>query len=293
MQSSPSQVEQNRMKTKYRHFTVKPLSGSVGALIEGLDLSCDQDADVIAEIRQAWLDHLVIFFRDQHLSDKRLMTFGRYFGELYLHPNLAKKGPHPEVIHVVKEPDATRVVGAEWHTDTAHVECPPMGAILHALETPPKGGDTLFANQYLAYETLSDGLKATLNELKAVHDDSRVAGPSANKGRSTETRDDDAWRPTVNTHPVVRTHPETGRKSLYVNIASAHYFDGMTKAESAPLLRYLFDHATRPEFTCRFNWTPGSVAFWDNRCLKHIAVNDYHGHRRDMRRVQLAGDRPV
>ena len=281
------------MKTKYRHFTVKPLSGSVGALIEGLDLSCDQDADVIAEIRQAWLDHLVIFFRDQHLSDKRLMAFGRYFGELYLHPNLAKKGPHPEVIHVVKEPDATRVVGAEWHTDTAHVECPPMGAILHALETPPKGGDTLFANQYLAYETLSDGLKATLNELKAVHDDSRVAGPSANKGRSTETRDDDAWRPTVNTHPVVRTHPETGRKSLYVNIASAHYFDGMTKAESAPLLRYLFDHATRPEFTCRFSWTPGSVAFWDNRCLKHIAVNDYHGHRRDMRRVQLAGDRPV
>ena len=281
------------MKTNYRHFTVKPLSGSVGALIEGLDLSCDQDADVIAEIRQAWLDHLVIFFRDQHLSDKRLMTFGRYFGELYLHPNLAKKGPHPEVIHVVKEPDATRVVGAEWHTDTAHVECPPMGAILHALETPPKGGDTLFANQYLAYETLSDGLKATLNELKAVHDDSRVAGPSANKGRSTETRDDDAWRPTVNTHPVVRTHPETGRKSLYVNIASAHYFDGMTKAESAPLLRYLFDHATRPEFTCRFSWTPGSVAFWDNRCLKHIAVNDYHGHRRDMRRVQLAGEHPV
>ena len=281
------------MKTNYRHLTVKPLSGSVGALIEGLDLSCDQDADVIAEIRQAWLDHLVIFFRDQHLSDKRLMTFGRYFGELYLHPNLAKKGPHPEVIHVVKEPDATRVVGAEWHTDTAHVECPPMGAILHALETPPKGGDTLFANQYLAYETLSDGLKATLNELKSVHDDSRVAGPSANKGRSTETRDDDAWRPTVNTHPVVRTHPETGRKSLYVNIASAHYFDGMTKAESAPLLRYLFDHATRPEFTCRFSWTPGSVAFWDNRCLKHIAVNDYHGHRRDMRRVQLAGDRPV
>ena len=281
------------MKTNYRHFTVKPLSGSVGALIEGLDLSCDQDADVIAEIRQAWLDHLVIFFRDQHLSDKRLMTFGRYFGELYLHPNLAKKGPHPEVIHVVKEPDATRVVGAEWHTDTAHVECPPMGAILPALAPPPKGGATLFANQYLAYETLSDGLKATLNELKAVHDDSRVAGPSANKGRSTETRDDDAWRPTVNTHPVVRTHPETGRKSLYVNIASAHYFDSMTKAESAPLLRYLFDHATRPEFTCRFSWTPGSVAFWDNRCLKHIAVNDYHGHRRDMRRVQLAGDRPV
>tara|TARA_B100000676_G_scaffold255139_1_gene261839 strand:- start:214 stop:1059 length:846 start_codon:yes stop_codon:yes gene_type:complete len=281
------------MKSEYRHFTVKPVSGSVGALVEGIDISQDLDGDVIAEIRQAWLDHLVIFFHDQHLSDERLMTFGRYFGDLYLHPNLAKKGPHPEVIHVVKEPDATRVVGAEWHTDTGHVACPPMAAILHALETPPKGGDTLFANQYLAYETLSDGLKATLDGLKAVHDDSRVAGPNANKGRSTQTRDDVDWQPTVNAHPVVRTHPETGRKALYVNIASAHYFEGMTQAESAPLLRYLFDHATRPEFTCRFCWAPGSVAFWDNRCLKHIAVNDYHGHRRDMRRVQLAGDRPV
>ena len=281
------------MKTEYRHFTATPLSGSVGAVLEGIDISRDLGADEIAEIRHAWLDHQVIFFRGQHLNDERLMKFGRYFGDLYLHPNLAKKGPNPEVIHVVKEPDATRVVGAEWHTDTGHVECPPMGAILHALEVPPQGGDTLFANQYLAYETLSDGLKAALDGLKAVHDDSRVAGPNANKGRSTQTRDDEDWQPTVNAHPVVRTHPETGRKALYVNIASAHYFKGMTREESAPLLRYLFDHATRPELTCRFNWEPGSVAFWDNRCLKHIAVNDYHGHRRDMRRVQLAGDRPV
>ena len=281
------------MKNKYRHFIAKPLSGSVGALIEGIDITRELDADVIAEIRRAWLDHLVIFFRNQHLNDERLMTFGRYFGELYLHPNLAKKGPYPEVIHVVKEPNATRVVGAEWHTDTGHVECPPMAAILHALEVPPRGGDTLFANQYLAYEALSDRLKATLDGMRAVHDDSRVAGPNANKGRSTQTRDDAEWRPTVNTHPVIRTHPETGRKALYVNIASAHKFEGMTNEESAPLLRYLFDHATRPEFTCRFRWAPNSVAFWDNRCLKHIAINDYHGYRRDMRRVQIAGNRPV
>lgn len=281
------------MRTDYRHFTAKPLSGAVGAELEGIDLSRDLDAGEIAAIRRALLDHLVIFFRDQRMSDARLMTFGRYFGALYLHPNLAKKGPHPEVIHVVKEPGDTRVVGAEWHTDTGHVECPPMGAILHALDVPPRGGDTLFANQYLAYETLSDGLKATLDGLQAVHDDSRVAGPNANRGRSTRTRDDDAWRPTVNAHPVVRTHPETGRKALYVNIASTMNFEGMTREESAPLLGYLYRHATRPEFTCRFRWAPGSVAFWDNRCLKHIAVNDYHGHRRDMRRVQIAGDRPV
>ena len=277
----------------YSYFEVKPLSGAVGAVLSGIDISEELSADAIAEIRQAWLEHLVIFFRDQQLSDERLMAFGRRFGDLYLHPNLAKKGPNPEVIHVVKEPDATRVVGAEWHTDTAHVECPPMGAILHALEVPPRGGDTLFANQYLAYEALSDGLKAALDGMKAVHNDSRVAGPNANKGRSTQTRDDEEWTPTENAHPVIRTHPETGRKALFVNVASAHKFEGMRRAESAALLQYLFKHATRPEFTCRFNWEPGSVAFWDNRCLKHIAVNDYQGHRRDMRRVQLVGDKPT
>ena len=277
----------------YSHFEVKLLSGAVGAVLSGIDISEELSADAIVEIRQAWLEHLVIFFREQQLSDERLMAFGRRFGDLYLHPNLAKKGPNPEVIHVVKEPEATRVVGAEWHTDTGHVECPPMGAILHALEVPPRGGDTLFANQYLAYETLSDGLKAALDGMKAVHDDSRVAGPNANKGRSTQTRDDEEWTPTENAHPVVRTHPETGRKALFVNVASAHKFEGMRRAESAALLEYLFKHATRPEFTCRFNWKPGSVAFWDNRCLKHIAVNDYQGHRRDMRRVQLVGDKPT
>lgn len=277
----------------YSYFEVKPLSGAVGAVLSGIDISEELSADAIAEMRQAWLEHLVIFFRDQQLSDERLMAFGRRFGDLYLHPNLAKKGPNPEVIHVVKEPDATRVVGAEWHTDTAHVECPPMGAILHALEVPPRGGDTLFANQYLAYEALSDGLKAALDGMKAVHNDSRVAGPNANKGRSTQTRDDEEWTPTENAHPVIRTHPETGRKALFVNVASAHKFEGMRRAESAALLQYLFKHGTRPEFTCRFNWEPGSVAFWDNRCLKHIAVNDYQGHRRDMRRVQLVGDKPT
>jgi taurine dioxygenase len=277
----------------YSHFEVKPLSGAVGAVLSGIDISEELSAGAIAEIRQAWLEHLVIFFRDQQLSDEHLMAFGRRFGDLYLHPNLAKKGPNPEVIHVVKEPDATRVVGAEWHTDTAHVECPPMGAILHALEVPPRGGDTLFANQYLAYEALSDGLKEGLDGMKAVHDDSRVAGPNANKGRSTQTRDDEEWTPTENAHPVIRTHPETSRKALFVNVASAHKFERMRRAESAALLQYLFKHATQPEFTCRFNWEPGSVAFWDNRCLKHIAVNDYKGHRRDMRRVQLVGDKPT
>ncbi len=151
----------------YTHFTVQPLSGSVGAILDDMDISRDLSTEEVAEIRRAWHEHLVIFFRNQMLSDERLMAFGRRFGDLYIHPNLAKKGPHPEVIHVVKEPEATRLVGAEWHTDTGHVECPPMGAILYALELPPKGGDTLFANQYLAYETLSDGLKSMLDRMKA------------------------------------------------------------------------------------------------------------------------------
>ena len=283
------------MKTKYRHFTVKPLSGSVGALIEGLDLSCDQDADVIAEIRQAWLDHLVIFFRDQHLSDKRLMTFGRYFGELYLHPNLAKKGPHPEVIHVVKEPDAPRVVGAEWHTDTAHVECPPMGAILHALETPPKGGDTLFANQYLAYEALSEGMRKMLDKLVAVHDN-RVQAPNATPERNakmtSKLRDDpdEEDEPEMD-HPVVRTHPETGRKCLFIG-DHVQRFDELTLEESAPLLDFLMTHIQRPEFTCRVRWAPDTLVMWDNRCTCHYAVADYIGFPRRMHRVTIAGDKP-
>jgi taurine dioxygenase len=172
------------------------------------------------------------------------------------------------------------------------VEAPPMGAILYAIEVPPYGGDTSFANQYLAYETLSDGMKRMLAGLRAVHSDRKVAGPQAGRNayRSTKVREDDAWRETVNTHPVVRTHPETGKRLLFVNHAYTVGFEGMTEAESRPLLDYLLEQGHRPEFTCRFRWETGSVAFWDNRAVKHLAVNDAGPFRRLMRRVQIAGD---
>jgi taurine dioxygenase len=174
---------------------------------------------------------------------------------------------------------------------------PPMGAVLYALEVPPHGGDTLFASQCAAYDALSDGMKKLLAGLRALHSDRLVAGPLAgaaiNAGRSTKVRADADWRETVTAHPVVRTHPETGRKLLFVNRSYTVGFEGMSEDESRPLLEYLFEQGDRPEFTCRFRWAKGSVAFWDNRAVKHLAVHDAGPFRRVMRRVQIAGDRPV
>ena len=199
-----------------------------------------------------------------------------------------------EIVMIRREPGDRHIVGEDWHADTTMMEAPPMGAILYALDVPPYGGDTLFANQSLAYDALSDGMKKMLTGLRAVHTDRKVAGPAANRNayRAAKVRQGDDWRETVNLHPVVRTHPETGRKLLNVNAAYTVGFEGMTEAESKPLLDYLLAHGHRPEFTCRFRWRNGSVAFWDNRAVKHLAINDAGPHLRVMRRVQLAGDRP-
>jgi taurine dioxygenase len=222
-------------------------------------------------------------------------AMARRFGEIFVHPNFYGTQLDPEIVEIRREPGDTHIVGEEWHTDTTMMPEPPMGAILYALDVPPYGGDTLFANQYLAYEALSDGMKRLLDGLRAVHSDRRVAGPRSgrNAGRSTRARDDDAWRETVSVHPVVRTHPETGRKLLFVNHSYTVGFEDMSEAESRPLLDFLLEHGHRPEFTCRFRWANGSVAFWDNRCVKHLAINDAGPYRRLMRRVQIAGDRPV
>jgi taurine dioxygenase len=273
---------------------VSPIAGALGAEVHGVDLGQDLDDAAIAEIRQALLRHCVIFFRDQAFDAARHKALARRFGEIFVHPNYAGTQADPEIVEIRREPGDTRIVGEEWHTDTTMVAEPPMGAILLALEVPPYGGDTLFANQYLAYDTLSDGMKRLLAGLRAVHSDRKVAGPRSgvNVGRSTRARDDDAWRETVNVHPVVRTHPETGRQLLFVNASYTVGFEDMTEAESRPLLDYLLEHGHRPEFTCRFRWTPGAVAFWDNRCVKHLAVHDAGPFRRHMRRVQICGDRP-
>jgi alpha-ketoglutarate-dependent taurine dioxygenase len=278
---------------------IRPMTGALGAEIHGVDLAelgtvGDHAAPAVAAVRQALLDHGVIFFRDQRFDAEQHKVLARRFGEIFVHPNFYGIQTDPEIVDIRREPGDTRIVGEEWHTDTTMMPEPPMGAILYAIEVPPYGGDTLFANQYLAYETLSRGMKRLLADLRAVHSDRKVAGPRANvnQGRSTKARDDEAWRETLSVHPVVRTHPETGRKCLYVNASYTVGFEDMTEAESAPLLAFLLAHGHRPEFTCRFRWATGSVAFWDNRCTKHLAVHDAGRFRRLMRRVQIAGDKP-
>jgi taurine dioxygenase len=274
---------------------VRPIAGALGAEILGVNIADDLDAPTIAEIRDALNQYCVVFFRDQELDGERHKAFARRFGDIFIHPNYQGVGDDDEVVMVRREPGDPHIVGEEWHADTTMVAAPPMGAILYAIEVPPYGGDTCFANQYLAYETLSDGMKRMLAGLRAVHTDRKVAGPKAGRNayRSTKVREDDAWRETVSTHPVVRTHPETGKRLLFVNHSYTIGFEGMTEAESQPLLDYLLEHGHRPEFTCRFRWEAGSVAFWDNRSVKHLAVNDAGPYRRLMRRVQIAGDAVV
>ena len=274
---------------------VRPISGACGAEVHGVDLSQNLSDATIAGIRKALLDHCVIFFRDQDIDVAQHKAFAKRFGKIFVHPNYKGVGADDEVVVIRREPGDKKIVGEEWHADTTMVEEPPMAAILYAIEVPAFGGDTMFASQYAAYDTLSDGMKKMLSGLRAYHSDRKVAGPQANMNafRTTKVREDDGWRETVSLHPVVVTHPETGRKLLYVNHSYTYCFEGMTEEESRPLLDYLLNHGHRPEFTCRFRWEKGSIAFWDNRVCKHLAVHDSHKERRHMRRIQVCGTKPV
>ncbi len=275
-------------------LTVDPVSGTIGAEIGGVDLSEPLDDDTVGAIRRAFLDHHVVFFRDQDLSPDTLRRFGRQFGELDTHPFVEGMDSHPEVIEVVTEPDDRFNFGGGWHTDVTFLEEPDLGSILQAVDVPSVGGDTLFANQHLAYETLSDTMRAVIDPLVAIHS----AGPQyaeggySTKSRSMRTKNPDRAGETVR-HPLVRTHPETGRRGLYVNRAFTTGIEGMRRDESQPLLEQLFTHAVREAFTCRFRWRPGSVAMWDNRSVQHYALYDYRGFRRHMRRITIRGDRPA
>jgi taurine dioxygenase len=269
-------------------FLVRRMAGAIGAEIGGVKLRPDLPDAVIAELRRLWLEHLVLFFRNQKLTPQELAAVARRFGEVVHYPFLKGVDEAPEVIEVAKLEHETVNFGGLWHTDTAYLAEPPMATMLIAREVPPHGGDTLFASLYAAYDALSDGMKQMLAPLRAVNSSSK-----AEKSRTREDRNaNEAPRVLEAEHPVVRTHPETGRKALYVNSGHTLRFVGMTEAESAPLLEYLFAHQERPEFTCRFRWEPASTAFWDNRCALHNPINDYHGFRRIMHRVTLAGDRP-
>ena len=266
---------------------VRRIAGALGAEVLGADLSREFPEK---EIRKAFLDHQVIFFRDQELTAAQFMAFARRMGKPIEYPFVKGIDGFPEVIEVKKLEHERSNFGGIWHSDTSYLDEPPMGSMLLARELPPYGGDTIFSSQYLAYEALSEGMRRMLDGLVALNSSSRADVTKTREDRIREraARSDEF----AAEHPVVRTHPETGRKALYVNIAHTARFKGMTEEESLPLLNFLFQHQVKPEFTCRFQWRVGSLAFWDNRCVQHNPVNDYHGHRRVMHRITLAGDKP-
>ena len=273
-------------------ITYTPLSGAIGAEIHGIDLARASDAE-IAEIRQIWLAHNVIFFRGQTLPPADFLALARRFGTPIEYPFVKGIEGFAEIIPVLKLPHEKVNFGGIWHSDTTYLEQPPAATMLVAREIPTHGGDTLFANVYMAYETLSPGMKQLLEGLRYISSSAKADVSRTREDRIKDSKRDDAKTLYEATHPVVRTHPETGRKALYVNTAHALRFENMTAEESAPLLDYLCQHSIRPEFTCRFRWSQGALALWDNRCTLHNPVNDYHGQLRSMHRITLAGDKPT
>lgn len=270
---------------------IRKVSGALGAELSGVDLAEDQSDMTIAAIRRALVENQVIFFRDQTLRPEQQLAFGRRFGPLNIHPYVKGMADHPEVMEIIKEPTDKTNFGGGWHSDMSFLETPSIGSILYAVQTPDFGGDTLFASQAAAFEALSSGLQATLEGLNAVHSAGREyssQGQSAQKRGSMQVANADAEGAAGEfVHPLVKVHPETGRKALYVNPAFTMRIDGWSRRDSRPLLNYLFEHSRQEAFTCRFRWAPGSVAFWDNRSVWHYALNDYPGQRRHMRRVTV------
>ena len=271
---------------------VKRIAGALGAELSGLNLVRGCSANEAADIRRALLDHQVIFLRDQHLTPQQFLDFAEAFGEPVRYPFVSGIVGFPAIIEVKKLEHETVNFGGIWHSDTTYLDEPPMGTMLLSREVPNYGGDTMFASQYSAYEALSDEMKRIIEPLVGI---SSSAQADVSKTREDRIKSDGQMvdqKVFSAEHPVVRTHPETGRKALYVNIAHTAGIKGLTQEESQPLLRFLFQHQVKPEFTCRFSWTPDAIAFWDNRCVQHNPVNDYHGFRRVMQRITLRGDRP-
>lgn len=272
---------------------ITPLTDAVGAKLRGVDLSGPLPPALLVRLRQAWLDAGVLVLPGQPLTSAAFLSFARQLGEVSEYPFLRGPADHPEITEVVKLEHETVNFGGVWHSDTTYLPRPPMATLLLARETPPAGGDTLFASQVAAYEALPDTLKRRLEGLVAINSSAKAEVSRTREDRLREAARSDDAQVFEAGHPAVRTHPETGRRALFVNPAHTVRFEGMTEAESAPLLAELFAHQIRPEFTCRVRWAPGTLAIWDNRQLLHFPVNDYHGHRRVMHRITLKGDAPV
>jgi taurine dioxygenase len=267
----------------FTNFSVSKLTPHIGAEIHGIDVSGDVEGPVLAELKQALTDNLVIFFRDQSLTIDQHKAFGRKFGELFIHPATNRVDGHPELIPVKADENSTKVSGETWHTDTSCDPAPPMGSILHMHVVPPAGGDTLFASMYAAYDGLSESMKMMLAGLSAHHSGNAFRGFGYDKTKSYPEAD----------HPVVCRHPESGRKLLFVNRFYTTHINELPRQEGDEMLQFLYRHIETPEFQCRFRWYPNSIAFWDNRCTQHRAIFDYHPQRRSGLRIQIEGAAPV
>jgi taurine dioxygenase len=266
---------------------IRPLGGTVGAEIVGIDLAAPLSEMAQRAIRETVAESGVVVFREQRLTPEQHLALARQFATVNVNRFFAHLPDHPEIALVSKEPDQTRNIGGGWHTDHSYDVVPAMGSMLYAREVPSMGGDTLFASMYAAYDTLSDGLKQTLEGLRGVHSSRHVFGVKRDGMEGRVGNPELATQDAV--HPVVIRHPESGRKALYVNPGFTLRFDGWTDDESKPLLQFLYQHAQRPDFSYRLQWQVGTLAFWDNRATWHFALNDYHGHRRLMHRVTLEG----
>jgi taurine dioxygenase len=270
----------------YTTITVEPLTPVIGAEIRGVDLAAPTPLQ-LEEIERALVTHCVVFFRDQHMTPAQHLNFGRHFGPLHLHPAAPHEPGMPELMIITADKDSPRANGEGWHSDVSCDDEPPLGSILYIKECPAQGGDTLFANMFAAYEALSDRMKTYLDGLVAVHDgELNYRGTYANFG----VQDKPAYPRAA--HPVIRTHPVSGKKALFVNRGFTRGIQGIPIDESDAILAYLFEHAANPLFQCRFRWQPNSVAFWDNRSAQHRAMWDYWPQRRYGNRVTVKGDRP-
>lgn len=277
---------------------VRPVTPSFGAEVFGADLR-DPAPALVEAIETLFAEFGVLFFRDQSMTPTQQVALTAALGPVLRVPYIKHLDEHPDVIAVLKEADEQKIstFGGTWHSDFSFLENPPSATLLYAVEIPPVGGDTLWSNQYLAYESLSPGMRALLDPLTAIQTawphGTRGPGAGAAVSRSVVMTRNDPSADREITHPVVRVHPVTGRRALFVNPVYTERFTDMSVEESAPILRFLFDHAVRPEFVCRLRWTPGTLAMWDNRCLLHLAVNDYDGQRRLLHRTTVSGDRPI
>ncbi len=272
---------------------IEPLAGALGAEVRGVNLCTQRDW---GEIDRAFLKYSVLVFREQNIEPEDLMRIGAHFGAPCFYPFVTGLEGFPFIFEVVKEESETVNFGGNWHSDTTYLAQPPLATLLYALETPAQGGDTLFSSSYAAYDALSEGMRALVEPLIGINSSSLKVTGGRRKMHSTigsmKVQGMDQADRYEAEHPVVRTHPETGRKALYLSRSHTLHFKDMSEEESRPLIDFLQAHQIRPEFTCRVRWSPGTLTVWDNRCTQHCAVNDYHGQRRRMRRLTVGAQTP-